>query len=133
MGVRVHFTFANLEPLTSFNCRTTICNQDPSTNYNLYLGLESNPYGTIGCLGTAGGPCAKTTTNCDFQSLVGGAFVATDDAYITSIGSDPNDKIYLGVAIEAPGANVMTANKGVNVTMRISRDVVFFGRTLQLS
>jgi len=131
--VTCKITAAPLEPATSMNIRSIISNQDPGTTFHNYLGMESNQYGRIIKLGTQGSPPKTSSTSCELQSLVGGNFNLTDDAYITSNTTDPQDIIYFGIAVQCPAALTMTAGAGTMLTITVIREVVFFGRELQVS
>jgi len=132
MGAVVTAKFISIDtnPAT---CRIGITNQDPGSTFSNYFSIEGNPSCAKDELGPIGTPNLKLTVGANFQHLVGGKFVATDDAYITNQATDPLDLIYFWVEADNPLGSAFTVGKGPQVVIRFSLDVVFFGLQIQIN
>jgi len=132
MGAHVSATFVSND-VNPAHVRCGITNQDPGPTFSNYFSIEGNPRCRKGTLGPVGTPNVTLYCTSNFQKLVGGKFIATDDAYITNQSTDPVDVIYYWVEADNLNGTAFTATKGPNVSITFSLDVVFFGLQIQIN
>lgn len=113
---------------------------------NVYAIHSNNDLGTGGtvALQQAGNPLCQTImlapsghggmrtlhSKHTICQVVGSKAPLTDDNYRSLTNSVPADLTWFGFYIDAGPVNTLTVNKGVNFTIRIEMDLLFYGRNI---
>jgi len=97
------------------------------STFSNYFQAEGNPYYIKMDVATIGTPIVGMRMFCDFQDMVGGQLVVTDDAYITNKTTDPLDTIGFNVECDNPLGTTFNLGKYPLMDIQFKIWVYWFG------